>query len=184
LKIINNIERMACRMKSISLFLILSLLTFFGCKEETTQLPAQKKNLSLYILSDTSITAVQAWNIPLDSLKLASKPFATQNDIASYTWSTHSFTVHPILNIAIEQMKLLSGKSAGFPFVVVVEGKRIYLGTFWWSYSSLTPQGAYIVVTDPSPYQIQFDSTALQPLDLRSDQRIHDVLKESGILSE
>ena len=168
-----------------SKLLILSLLLFLGCEEKITQ-PAVVKNirLSLYLLNDTSITASAVWVKPLDSLVLASKPFVTQNDISSYVWSTHTFAVQPLLDIFIDQLISSAERPGGVPFVVTVDGESIYLGAFWWGTSPIEPQGAYIDVTLASPYRIQFDSTALQPVDLRGDMRIHDALKEAGILVE
>lgn len=170
-------------MKLISFMVVLSMALFLGCKEESSQPASPSSKLAIYNLSDTSITAAQAWDMPLNTLSLASTPFATERDIVSYNWTTHSFTLQPLLEPVIANLKTKPGKSAGVPFVITVNNERIYLGAFWWSYSSMIPQVPYIDVMFPSPYQIKFDSTSSHP-DSRGDQRIHDALKAAGILVE
>jgi hypothetical protein len=100
----------------------------------------------------------------------------------AYYWPTHTFTVHPNLDTLFSHMRKLPGKSGGVPFVVVAEKSRIYQGAFWWAYSSSLP-GAYIMISLPSPYAIQFDSLSSLP-DLRGDQRIYNSLKAAGVLVE
>ncbi|MGA2622650.1 MAG: hypothetical protein ABSF91_02250 [Bacteroidota bacterium] len=170
-------------MKAMLSYLILSSLLLFGCKEKTTQSTPSTPQFAIYLLSDTTITGYAAWNMSQDSLVLASEPLVRQDDIKSYWWSTHSFTLQPTLDSVFKRMSTLRGKSFGVPFVVTVDNERIYLGAFWWAYSSSIPQVAYIDVILPSPYQIQRESTCPQP-DFRNDRRIHDALKAAGILVE
>ncbi len=75
---------------------------------------------------------------------------------------------------------LSHGKTSGVPFVVTVGNARIYLGTFWWAYSSsMPPACAVIEAIAPLPYKIQLANGAI---DKRSDLRIYYSLKRSGVL--
>jgi hypothetical protein len=172
------------RLKKIILSFAVCFFLFNGCKEENNPTAAQtKKSLSLYLLADTSITAKSVWSIRLDSLALASNPLVNQHDLESYNWSTHTFVLNPFIESLIGDLKTSAARPDGLPFVIAVNNERIYLGALWWNDSLTVPPIAYIDVTIPSPYKIKFD-TASTMTDLRGDQRIHDVLKEWGILIE
>jgi hypothetical protein len=79
-------------------------------------------------------------------------------------------------------LKRTIGPVGGIPFVVTVGNERIYLGAFWYAYSSLAPQVPYIEVT--------FNEHRIcrgwidQADDKRNDRRIYDALKRAGVLTE
>jgi len=169
--------------KKFLLLALVGILTLSSCKKQSTEINITESGFAIYGLADSTITAGQAWYLMLDSITLSQSPILTGEDLVAYYWSTHSFTAHPNIDTLFSQMRRLPGKSGGVPFVVVAENSRIYLGAFWWAYSSSLPQGAYIMISSPSPYTIQFDSFSSLP-DLRSDQRIYYGLKSTGILVE
>jgi hypothetical protein len=129
------------------------------------------------------MTATKAWTFSVDSVNLSPSPFLTENDLTAYHWSTHSFTARPNIDTLFSQLRWLGGKSSGVPFVVVANGSRIYIGAFWWPYSSSIPMGAYISTYLASPYIINRWASASLP-DMRGDERIHSALKSAGILIE
>ena len=137
---------------------------------------------AIYCLKDSLITTAQAEKLPLDSLVLTSDPLLSERDITSYHWSTHIIDVKPRIDSILNAMGKWWYKSAGVPFVVTVGNQRIYLGTFWWSYSSSLPPVTCIVVPTSHP-KLSYNSSCQQP-DKRNDTRIHDVLVRENKLVE
>jgi hypothetical protein len=168
-------------MKRLFAFTLLCILVWGGCKDHSTQ-PSGPK-FAIYKLADTTLTEAGARNLSLNSLELSSSAFLTETDILAYYWPTHSFTARASVDTTFTQMGRLLGRSGGVPFVVIASNSRIYLGTFWWGYSSSIPQGAYILIGSPSPYTIRREALSSVP-DLRGDQRIHDALESAGVLVE
>ena len=170
-------------MKQITLLSIFFIYALPGCKDNTTGSSPSGAEFALYQLRDSTISAAQAWNMPLDSLELKSVPFFTAADIKSYSWSQHAFVAQPRVDSIFSSMSRLSGPSTGIPFVVTTGKVPIYLGAFWWGYSSLVPQTTYIEMLHSSPYQLKHEEVALLP-DRRSDKRIHDALQAVGVLTQ
>jgi hypothetical protein len=171
-------------MKQLILVISFGITLLLGCKEKTTQSTTpQAKQFALYLLQDSTLTATSTWSMSLDSMALSAEPLITQKDLKTYNWSNHTFTVQPAIDTLLRHMGMQGGKSSGVPFVAIVEKERIYLGAFWWAYSSSLSQVSYIYVGTFQPHQIEHQSSSSKP-DLRSDQRIHDALKAAGILVE
>jgi hypothetical protein len=170
-------------MKSQIVIVLLCVPLWFNCKEQSTDSGATSPKFAFYRLTDSTITASEAWNLSLDSLALSQSPFLTENDLTKYYWYTNSFCARPNIDTLFSKMRWLAGKSAGVPFVVVAGGSRIYVCAFWWMYSSQMPTGAYIDMSSHSPYAIQREQLASIP-DMRNDRRIHDALKSANILVE
>ncbi len=165
-----------------SLFFVSISLFLFSCSHSTSDDKLAEGILAIYLLQDSTITAVNAFSQPVESLKLSTSAFLTVNDLKSYIWSTHSFELSDQARTMFEQFVLSHGKTTGIPFVVSVGNNRIYLGTFWWTYSSsIPPACAEIVVTTLPPYKIQLANGAI---DKRSDSRIYNSLKKAGVLFE
>jgi hypothetical protein len=154
-----------------------------ACTDTGTNSSPQTKGFAIYKLADSTIKASSVWGASLDTLELSQTPFLTQADLQSYSWSTHSFVANARVDSDFSHMRYQPGKSAGVPFVVVVDQSRIYVGGFWWNYSSAVPQGPFVVTYRPSPYQIDYHSGAPNP-DRRSDPRIYDALRAGGVLRE
>jgi len=170
-------------MKTSASVLLGSALFIWACADIGPHDSKLTNGFAIYKLADTTIQASSVWGASLDSLELNSKPFLTQTDLEAYFWSTHMFVANARVDSEFSHMKYLPGKSAGVPFVVVVDQSRIYLGAFWWNYSSSMPQGSFIVVGAPSPYVIMHRYGAPVP-DKRNDPRIYDALRVGGILHE
>jgi hypothetical protein len=126
--------------------------------------------------------AHQAWNTNIDSLELASLPLLTVQDLKSYSWSTHTFVLQLRLDSVFKAMGRLGGKSSGVPFIVTIGQQRIYLGAFWWAYSSSLPEGTYIMMPSESTYTLSYPNQFATQPDKRADQRIHDALNAVGVL--
>jgi hypothetical protein len=159
----------------------LSISACSASRESGTN-PSPVNEFGIYLL-DTAISARTAWSLPLESLPLVPEAFIRARDLSEYQWSTHAFTPSPALDSVLKQMEGLRGQSWGVPFVVMVGKQRIYLGAFWWSYSSLAPQVPYIDLITPQPHRIKPAWLPLQP-DPRGDPRIRESLQAAGILKE
>ncbi len=113
-------------------------------------------------------------------LPLASKPVISDQDIVAYDFSKHAMKLKP------EALKHLPRPSvSGIPFVVVVNGERIYPGAFYTTASSI-PCAVPVIVTDrvaqnqPANQILLIESAYPQPTahgkDLRSDVRVRNAL--------
>ncbi|MBK7259511.1 MAG: hypothetical protein IPI01_17245 [Ignavibacteriae bacterium] len=168
-------------MRILLILSLASIALLSACTDSTS--PGLSQDLAIYTLPDTSISAAMVWDKPLDSLVLSSRPFLTGGDITSYRWSTHEYTVTATVDSQLAALKWVHGHTGGIPFVVVVDGERIYLGAFWYAYSSLMPQVPYIDVL-LFPHRIRSAPVGSASEDKRSDPRIYQVLKSAGILIE
>ena len=117
-------------------------------------------------------------------LPLSSTPVISDVDILSYDFSKHAMRLRP------EAIKRLPRPSVfGIPFVVVVNGDRIYGGAFYSSFSSVPFALPVIVVNSPDPDQgVLYIERAYPPshavgVDPRSDERIRNALSTLKKLS-
>jgi hypothetical protein len=165
-----------------SLYLLSISLFLFSCTHSTSGDQSSEGTFGIYLLQDSTITAGNAFTQSIDSLQPAASAFLSVNDFKSYTWSTHAFELSDQAQAKFEYFKLTHGSTRGVPFIVTAGKDRIYVGTFWWAYSSsMPPPGAVIEVIAQLPYKIQLANGAI---DKRNDSRIHDALKKSGVLIE
>ena len=168
-------------MRALLIVCLAGIGLLHACTDSTS--PGLYRELAIHTLQDTSLPASAVWSLPLDSLKLSSKPFLTLKDLTSYRWSTHEFTVTAGVDSQFSALRSTRGHTGGIPFVVVVDGEKVYLGAFWYAYSSLMPQVPYIDVI-LEPHRIGSAAGAQPAVDKRSDPRIYQVLKSAGVLIE
>jgi len=88
-------------------------------------------SFALYLVKDLDTAAARA--TALDELPLEAEPVLTDRDLYAYHWSSHTLA---LANGAAILERLPRTPMHGLPFVVVADGKRIYLGAFWTSFSS------------------------------------------------
>jgi hypothetical protein len=159
----------------------LCLTTLVACDSGVDS--SRASAFAIYRLQDATLTASQVWDQPHENLKLADIPFLTLEDLKSYKWPTHEFTVTATVDSQLAVLRRTLGPVGGIPFVVTVENERVYLGAFWYPYSSLIPQVPCInVVLDP--HRISRWPGLQSQTDERNDPRIYRALKEAGILIE
>ena len=76
-------------------------------------------------------------NIDINKLVLEETPIITLDDIQRYYWEDQAFVMEK--DLLRERLDEQTGKiyaTRGFPYVVVVNGERIYMGKFWSALSS------------------------------------------------
>ena len=158
---------------------VLLMLVILSCNQSESDDTSQG-DFAIFLLSDSTIAAAEAFSQPIDNLLLADSAIITVDDMQSYIWSTHTFSLTDEKDSAFEEYYMSHGSTHGVPFVVTVGDERIYFGTFWWAYSSsLPPACAVIDLITPRPYQIRLATDAV---DRRNDMRIYESLKNSNVL--
>jgi hypothetical protein len=171
----------------ISCIILFSIL-FCYCSKINTTKNELGKGLKFYLLKDSSITAHQVDSTNINNLILADKPFLTYEEISYYIWAEHTFVIDSekagiIQNLCKNNTKY-SG-SEGIPFVVTVDNERIYLGAFWYGFSSLAPIFPYIDALfmngRPTILTIRKAWIVKQP-DVRNDPRIYRTLTLHGLI--
>jgi hypothetical protein len=77
---------------------------------------------AIYHVTEPRFTA-EAMKTALEDLKLAADPAVCDEDIAAYDWDTH------VMHLTPEGLARLPGMWGAYqPFVLVADGKRIYMG--------------------------------------------------------
>jgi hypothetical protein len=168
-------------MSIIRCLLTLCLITNFACESALDS--EEGSDFAIYRLKDATLTASQVWDQPIQNLVLADSPFLTLNDLRSYNWQTHTFSVTASVDTELVKLRRTHGSVGGIPFVVTVANERVYLGTFWYAYSSMIAQVPYIdLILDP--HRICKSQSVLVQEDKRTDARIYHALKNAGVLIE
>jgi hypothetical protein len=157
------------------------LIALIGCDSGTGS--SKSSDFAIYLLKDSKLTAAQVWSEPLESCVLAGSPFIESRDLKSYSWQTHEFSVWAAVDSQLVAFRRTLGPTGGIPFVVVVGTEKIYLGAFWYGYSSMICQVPFIDVIG-NPHRINKCESVLVSEDKRIDPRIYQALKAAGILVE
>ncbi|MFC1583540.1 hypothetical protein ACFL4U_02535 [Candidatus Neomarinimicrobiota bacterium] len=169
---------------------LLPALVLFGVLLSCNKDQPQDDDLALYLLIPDTLNAIEAADLPLDSLVLADEPILSLSEIKTYDWSDHSFTITSTAYNRIENILEESATHSdlrGVPFVIMVEEERIYLGAFWNPVSSIPwPCSA---ITFPPLTESPLILNIIAPWrdvtpDQRSDHRIREVLDAAGVLQE
>ena len=136
---------------------------------------------SVYLLGDPALTLLDLEYPDVNELELQLQPIITADDIMSYDWNRHTFTLTKTANA-----ELPSPGVFGVPFVVVSQGQRRYLGFFWSMISSVACPHPLIFVdrySDGCLYSIEagFLDHA-EEIDPRQSKEIREALQAAGIL--
>jgi len=158
----------------VLILLLAMMLLIFGCSKNDTQ--NTKHDLSIYLVKELSTKEAMSKNI--DELPLENEPVLTDKEIKIFNWKAQTFSIMDGFSLEkrLEGKVPLDGKS----FVLVVDGKRIYLGSFWTPISSLyypdipTIDSVWSGEINKSTYTIRY---GLEQQDPRSDKRIYEALK-------
>lgn len=202
-------------MKKLScVFLILLFLSciLIGCSQATTKVSTDSKpqvsqvpnknttryKFAIYLVKDLS--SFDSTKTNLDKLTLENEPIVTEKDISSYYWKSNVIKTDEA-DFIDKLMKVT--KLSGTPYVLTVNGERIYLGVLWTPLSSMVPpketpvldlQGGAFIIDKlnkdgynviPKNNEIYLEISApFKGKDNRNDKRIYNALKDAGILKE
>ena len=181
---------MSFRRKKINTVLIsliaLGLGLFHACRQPVEG--EANGGFAIYLLDDPECPAGEASEKSLQSLALADEPLLTSEDIVSYEWWEHRITLK---SGAADRIRIIADSNAtvlGLPFVVRVGSEPIYLGAFWWAFSSLAPAFPHIELVfafdrDESPIMLCIEPSWIErDPDPRYDMRILRALRRDGVL--
>jgi hypothetical protein len=163
-------------MKTTALLGVVALLTITSL----AALP-KRSTFAIYLIADPVDARAFARQGQWKKLPLASAPVIFEADILAYDFSKHAMRLRP------EALKRLPRPPvAGTPFVVVVNGERIYPGAFYTDLSSISCDLPVIVVDRAAPSQASgadvllieraYPESIAFGKDLRSDVRVRDAL--------
>jgi hypothetical protein len=160
--------------------LMLGLLALMAACSGST-VTTSPGSFAIYTLQDTTMSVAEAAARDLSGLALADAPFVTANDILEYSWSRQSWSITADLRARLEELARKPYQSAGIPFVVVVGEERVYLGAFWYWYSSTVPSVPHIMLPLVGPVELKGPSLG-GAVDRRIDPRVRDSLRAAGVL--
>jgi len=172
----------------IAFIVVLIFLGVCCTKEKNPFKSAVHDGFAIYMLADSTVTAIDAAQKLIDSLILAEEPIITDEDINYYKWNEHSLSLKSEANERIREIAKSRQTVFGIPFIVMAKKERIYLGAFWYAFSSVAPSFPTIeisgyVLKDYHSNVLKIEKSWIedQP-DMRGDPRIYQVLQEAGIL--
>ena len=174
-------------MNKINFIAIILLSVFiYSCSENNVTENTLQEGINFYLLKDSNITANQISTQNINDLKIADKPFLTYKDLLYYKWEEHSFGIDSNKAKVIQNICENNPTVFGIPFIITVDQERIYLGAFWFLYSSLAPTFPYIdalfnLEQTPQILTIKKSWDSTKP-DLRSDNRIYNALTKYNLL--
>ena len=165
---------------AIVVVLAILLLSMLAVQADRKREEAKKGSISFGIHLVRNMTGPQAAEIPLDRLVVDSTPILSDEDIRLYRWADHELDLQDA-DAFLDRLPDVPVQ--GLPFVVMVNGERIYLGAFWTSYSSWSTDLPVIdVIMNPLAIKPGYPWDQTRDPDPRQDPRIRSVLKVLGKL--
>jgi len=170
----------------ISCIILFSILLCYCSKINTTK-NELGEGLKFYLVKDSSIITHRVDSTNIYNLILEDKPLLTYKDISRYIWSEHTFVIDSVKAGIIQNLckKHITNYSGGIPFVVTVDNERIYLGAFWYGFSSDLPTiphiDALFINGKPTILTIRKAEIIKDP-DARNDPRIYRTLTLHGLI--
>ncbi|MBN1943075.1 MAG: M56 family metallopeptidase, partial [Phycisphaerae bacterium] len=122
----------------------------------------------------------------MENLKLAAKPFIGRDDIRYYDWKNH--TIHLKLDMKKRFSALMKKRRPTVPFVVVADGRRLYVGMLMNPVSSEAYPDVPIICTELLPAEtkrqntIQIQHPPYKGHDRRDNKILKRVLGEMNLL--
>lgn len=174
--------------KKVTLIFFLIFLIITCTKEKNPLNSAVYDGFAIYLLADSTITAIDASQKILTSLIIDDEPIITDEDLNYYKWTEHSLSLKSEANERIREMAKSRQTVFGIPFVVMAKKERIYLGALWYAFSSVAPSFPTVevsgyVLKDYNSNVLRIEKSWIedQP-DVRGDERINQALVEAGVL--
>ena len=173
-------------MKEIILIILVITMTFlYGCNKEAAN------QFEIYLVVEEAVD--------INKLTLKETPILTSNDIIKYYWDEQVFvTKKGLISERILAQTDQHIPVSGLPYVVVVNGERIYMGKFWTVVSSAWPFSPSIMVEtamdvdlerfdvqdNQKLYSIYWNTDDTETRNIIFDERIYNVLKQNNLLSK
>lgn len=157
---------------------IMAGMVFLACSDQGPVVP---EDFAIYrVTPGYEVQLGMDSSVDIDQLVLEPSPVITLDDIAWYNWTLH------ILALTDRGRGQVSEEENRQPFVVTVDGARVYAGVFWSDILSSVVTGItfdleYVRIGQNQVW-ISFVDRGGDPEDLRSDSRIRRVLEDAGKL--
>ena len=153
-------------------FVLFAAVFFCSCKTQNT--------LEVFLVSgDLPENDI----IVLNELTLEESPVLTLNDIRQFYWDKQEFTLK---DGSLSELLNRDIPVSGLPYVLAVNGKRIYMGKFWTPLSSAWPYSPSISIAFENPdvtrYSVYYDGDESEVKQIIFDERIRKVLESAGLL--
>ena len=140
------------------------------------------RRFEIFLLQDETLTTEDVENLPLNSLELGISPILDLVGISYYDRRSHELALAPF-TYGNFQYYLPDMTVSGIPFVVVVDGEKIFLGSFASVYSSVIAEVPMIYLDDYELMILELEWFG-EGEDPRDNQVILDLLRETGKLVE
>jgi hypothetical protein len=158
------------------IFILVLCVAPIGLGRRTLNLNNQPSDFAIYLLRDDTLQTWQAKQLPLDALDLSTWPLVSINDIESYTWSDHTMRLNAEGVAKFKALENKTNSSRGFPFVVMVGNRKIYMGNIFRMYSSYMA-GDLPYIFAPIDKNIKIARAPNKSIkDSRDDPRINNAL--------
>jgi hypothetical protein len=173
-------NRYNCGMTNRRMWLLVAFL-LAGC---AVARPSPAEGVAIYLPAQ-QLSGSQVLEAVLDGIALQPQPIIAENEIVSYTASTHDLV---LVAPAMERLAALKVPVNGRGFVVCVNRGPIFAGAFWVLWSSLSFDGITIdLPLDASDGRVRLYSgypmqDASSPTDPRDDARLLEAFRRAGKL--
>jgi len=172
-------------MKNQIIFVITIFFTIFLSCDNS---PEFEDRFSIYLLENDTLTTINVEEQILSDIKLKDNPIIQFDDIIGYQVADHKVYLNEKLSyyLGTDSMRVFS-KIFGYPFVIIANDERIYLGSFISGISSYAPGTPKILDDAVNNTEKSFiisgapiyDETTF--IDIRNDERILKALGDKII---
>ena len=130
------------------LFLLVLFLFETSChKNSSTLSPDGDNGLCIYTTDVNAHPEYLYHEFDVSDLQIKGDPLISYSDILAYDLDSHVLTLTmPRDSLAVEK------KVQGVPFIVTLDGRKMYGGWFWTVLSSAVCNGVVIVLDDPGDH--------------------------------
>jgi len=119
-------------------------------------------------------------SVDIDEVVVEMLPLITLDDIEWYDWDEH------MIELTDRGRDRLAGQEVRQPFVVTVQGERVYGGVFWSGFMSQIVTGITFdlagVQSGDNMLWVSYVDRGGDPVDLRDDSRVRGILEAAGKL--
>lgn len=119
----------------MKIFLLSSFVLIFSLAAFSQSEAPVNWGIYLTRLPESEFRTLDPIRVNLDSVPLESKPLISEKDIVEYRRPSHIIKLTPEGFGKISRIRFSNG-SDRIPFVVVVQGRKIYMGMIWSGFSS------------------------------------------------
>ena len=161
--------------------ILLGLVLLNGCGKR------KEPAFAIFLLS-SDMTSEEILTAPVKDLALQENALLTLEDVVSYQPASYEMV---LTDEAADRIRQLSIPLDGLPFVVVAQGERVYVGSFWTPISSLSYSGTAVMFwMAEDKVVLRFDLSypaspdLFEGVDLRNDARILEAFSDAGKLDK